>query len=121
MKHFRNRFFIRDPGRYLGGVFAFTKGFRDDAWIATIILMISLPAAMHMIYYILKYSKMIEDKDWNYFWNIFVFFGTFTQQVVSKSFKVFKQCPKTLKSNFKDFLETLQRLFKYSTVFYKTL
>ena len=81
LDHFRNRFFIRDPGRYLGGVFAFTKGFRDDAWLATVILILSLPAALHMIYFILRYSKMIEEKDWNYFWNIFVYFGTFTQQV----------------------------------------
>ena len=77
----RNKFFIKFPGRDLGGVFAFLKGFRTDAWIALIILVFALPAFLFIVYLVLGYFELYEEEKWSLFDNFLVFVAAIAQQV----------------------------------------
>ena len=79
--HCRNRFYIKFPGRDLGGGLSFYKGFRNDAWIALIITILLVPALLHSVYFILTCFTIMEDTRWTYGWNLFVFSGALAQQV----------------------------------------
>ena len=63
---FRSNFYIKDPGRELGGNFAFFDGFRMDAWTATFILIFTIPAFLHLVYFILTYYGLEESSQWDY-------------------------------------------------------
>ena len=84
----RTNFYIKFPGRDLGGPFALFKGYSMESWTATVILLIITPAILEIFYFFIYYKKIkIEDdsQKWNYFWNLFVMFGAFSQQVNTKS------------------------------------
>ena len=80
LKIFRNNFFIKNPGRDVGGVFGFMAGFRTETWLASSVLLVSLPAVLHLSH-VLQRRHQAEDTTWNYGWNFFVFSAAIAQQV----------------------------------------
>ena len=79
----RNKIFIKFPGRDLGGVFAFLKGFRNDAWVALILLVFSLPTFLFLVYLVLTYFEIYEQEKWSLFHNFLVFVAAIAQQVLN--------------------------------------
>ena len=77
---FRNKLFINFPGRDLGGVFAFLKGFRYDAWLACGLFVFVLPAFLFLAHIILMQFQMYENSNWSFGWNLLVFLAALTQQ-----------------------------------------
>ena len=73
----RNKLFIKFPGRNLGGVMAFLKGFRQDAWLAIIIMVFTLPAFLFLFYSLLYFFDIKESEGWTYGWNLFVYSSAF--------------------------------------------
>ena len=76
----RNQLFIKFPGRNLGGVLAFLKGFRNDAWMAIVILVLTLPAFLFFFFSLLHFFNVKEPDGWTYGWNLFVFSSALAQQ-----------------------------------------
>ena len=81
----RNNFFIKNPGRYVGGVFGFMSGFRGETWIACSVLLVSLPALLAIFHVILERSNLTDNTNWSYGWNFFVFSAAIAQQVIELS------------------------------------
>ena len=73
--------FVKFPGRDLGGFFSFFRGFTYSAWFALFVFLLTVPAFLHVNYHVLKYFELEEPNSWKYFWNIFVLFGSLSQQV----------------------------------------
>ena len=93
---FRTKFFIKFPGRNLGGYLAFIKGpilltkiisqdlysgFRDDLWVFCVVFLFSVPAVLWLSVRIQKYYCLGETYDYSYTMNIFILFYTLSQQV----------------------------------------
>ena len=76
-----NKFFIKFPGRDLGGFLAFLQGFTSDAWLGSAVFILFLPAGLYTIHLVLKYFNLRESDNWNYGWNLLVFLGAVAQQV----------------------------------------
>ena len=76
-----NKFFIKFPGRDLGGFLAFLQGFTSSAWLASGVFILLLPGALYILHLSLKYFKLTETDNWHYGWNLFVFLGAVAQQV----------------------------------------
>ena len=85
--------FIKFPGRDLGGVLAFLKGFRFDAWMALGVFIVVLPAFLYFFYLALYFFNVYEEEKWGYGWNLLVFLAAVAQQVIQG--KSGKYCPKT--------------------------
>ena len=64
----------------MGGVFGFMAGFRTETWLASSVLLVSLPAVLHLSH-VLQRRHQAEDTTWNYGWNFFVFSAAIAQQV----------------------------------------
>ena len=79
---FRNKFFINFPGRDLGGILAFLKGFRNDAWLALAIFIFVVPGFLFLFYLILSFFNLQENENWTYGWNFLVFVAAVAQQVL---------------------------------------
>ena len=77
----RNKFFIKFPGRDLGGVLTFLQGFRQDAWIASLVYILLLPAFLSLANIILCHFNSVETEHSSYGWNLLVFLGGVAQQV----------------------------------------
>lgn len=77
----RNKIFIKFPGRDLGGVFAFLKGFRNETWVALILLVFSLPTCLFLVYLVLTYFEIHETEKWSLFHNFLVYVAAIAQQV----------------------------------------
>ena len=54
--------FLKFPGRDLGGVLAFLRGFRTDAWLALGGLLLSLPAALALASLTLRLAGIHETQ-----------------------------------------------------------
>ena len=80
---FRNKFFIKFPGRDLGGVLAFLKGFRNDAWLACGLFVFILPGALYLIHSILYNFGLYDQENWSFGWNFLVFLAALAQQVTT--------------------------------------
>ena len=82
---FRNKFFIKFPGRDLGGLLAFLKGFRSDAWVACLVYILLWPAVFSVTNLVLFYfnSGQTEAEHLNYGWNLLIFLAGVAQQVVT--------------------------------------
>ena len=65
----------------MGGYFSFFGGFRMGTWLATFIMIFTIPACLHLVYFVLKYYQLSESTEWQYVWNLFVVFGALAQQV----------------------------------------
>ena len=78
-----NNFFIKNPGRDVGGVFGFMSGFRADAWIACSVLLLALPVLLGVFYFVLQRSDLPDNTSWTLGWNFFVFSAAIAQQVTS--------------------------------------
>ena len=76
-----NNFFIKNPGRDVGGVFGFMSGFRADTWIACSVLVVALPAVLAIFHLVLQRSDLPDNTSWGYGWNFFVFSAAIAQQV----------------------------------------
>ena len=61
---------MREQRRDLGGTFSFTKGFRHDAWMASTVFVLIVPAFLQLNYQILKFFNVNEDVTWFYGWNV---------------------------------------------------
>ena len=98
---FRTKFFIKFPGRNLGGYLAFIKGsnhlteiasqayplcsgFRDDLWVCCVVFIFTVPAFLWASVRIQKYYRLGETYDYSYTMNIFILFYTLSQQVKSQ-------------------------------------
>ena len=77
----RNKFFVKFPGRELGGVFVFLKGFSNDAWLALAVFIVVIPAFLYFTYMVLMFFNLYESDNWIYGWNLLVFTAAMTQQV----------------------------------------
>ena len=55
--------FLKFPGRDLGGVLAFLRGFRTDAWLALLMLLLSLPAALALASLTLRLAGIHETQE----------------------------------------------------------
>ena len=71
------------PGRDLGGVLAFLRGFREDAWLACLVYILLLPAFLSITNIILLYFNLADTEHLNYGWNLLVFIGGVAQQVIN--------------------------------------
>ena len=91
MSH-RTSFFIKFPGRNLGGIFSFFSGFRHDTWFACAVFIFSTPAIFVLNYKVLKHFQLHEKCSWNYIHNIFVMFGALSQQVMKYELQIIRQC-----------------------------
>ena len=80
---FRNRFFIKYPGRDLKGFLGFLQGFTRDAWYASLLLMLVLPLFLTITWKTLKLFSIHEHGTYFYFWNVFSFLNAFSQKVLS--------------------------------------
>ena len=98
---FRTKFFIKFPGRNLGGYLAFIKGsnhlteiasqayplcsgFREDLWVCCVVFIFTVPAFLWASVRIQKYYRLGETYDYSYTMNIFILFYTLSQQVKSQ-------------------------------------
>ena len=79
--YFRNHLFIKFPGRDLGGILTFLKGFRTDTWTGCVILVLTLPAFLSCAYFILRSTGFQETLHYNYFWNLLIMLAGLAQQV----------------------------------------
>ena len=59
---------------------AFLKGFRQDAWLAIIIMVFTLPAFLFLFYSLLYFFDIKESEGWTYGWNLFVYASALAQQ-----------------------------------------
>ena len=75
---------MREQRRDLGGIFSFTKGFCNDAWMAVTIFVLIVPAFLQLNYQILNFFNVQEDVPWYYGWNFYTFYAALTQQVDGK-------------------------------------
>ena len=78
---FRNKFFIKSPGRDLGGFLSFIQGFRLGAWLASVVFLITMPLVFFIIYKILVFFDLQEVTEWSVGWNLFTVTGAIVQQV----------------------------------------
>ena len=78
---FRNKFFIKSPGRDLGGFLSFIQGFRLDAWLASVLFLITMPLVFFIIFKILVFFDLQEVREWSVGWNLFAVTGAIVQQV----------------------------------------
>ena len=81
--YFRNHLFIKFPGRDLGGILTFLKGFRSDAWTACVILVLTLPSCLFCFYLVLRSTGSQETLPYNYFWNLLIMLAGLAQQVTT--------------------------------------
>ena len=77
----RNKLFLKFPGRDLGGVLAFLRGFRRDAWLALGGLLLSLPAALALAVLVLRLAGLHESQAWGYGANTLLYSAAVAQQV----------------------------------------
>ena len=77
----RNKFFVKFPGRELGGYFAFLKGFSNDVWLALAVFIVVIPAFLYFTYMVHMYFHSYETDNWIYGWNLLVFVAAVAQQV----------------------------------------
>ena len=73
--------FLKFPGRDLGGVLAFLRGFRRDAWLALGGLLLSLPAALALAVLVLRLAGLHETQAWGYGANLLLYSAAVAQQV----------------------------------------
>ena len=78
---FRNSVFIRYPGRDIGGIWAVLLPLSKDAWIATLVLVLVVPAFLVLAYRVLKHYDMKEKFSYGYGKSVFIFFNAISQQV----------------------------------------
>ena len=78
---FRNRFFIKFPGRDFGGVLSFLKGFRNDAWLALSLFVCILPVFLYLYYQILCFNGFYEEQKYTFGNNFLIFLAALAQQV----------------------------------------
>ena len=77
----RNKFFIKSPGRDLGGFLSFIQGFRLGAWLASVVFLITMPLVFFIIFKILVFFDLQEVTEWSVGWNLFTVTGAIVQQV----------------------------------------
>ena len=77
----RNFLFIKYPGRDLGGLLTFLKGFRTQAWLASGLLVCLLPLLLFSSYLVLRLADMKETLEYNYWWNVLIMLSAVAQQV----------------------------------------
>ena len=77
----RNKFFIKSPGRDLGGFLSFIQGFRLGAWLASVVFLITMPLVFFIIFKILVFFDLQEVREWSVGWNLFAVTGAIVQQV----------------------------------------
>ena len=78
---FRNKLFIKNPGRDMGGFWAFFQPLAMDAWLAILGFTIVVPAFLFVAYKVLVHFNIWEKFSYGYGQNIFVLFNAFSQQV----------------------------------------
>ena len=79
----RVKFFVKYPGRDLGGLFLFLKGFRADTWIGFLLLLLVLPISLYLVYSALKLFGLHEPFHWNLLHNFLIYLGAIGQQVTN--------------------------------------
>ena len=80
--YFSNSVFIKYPGRDIGGIWAVLLPLSQDAWIATLGLLLVLPFFLAFSYRVLKYFRIIEEFSFGYGKSLYLFFNAFSQQVL---------------------------------------
>ena len=77
----RNYLFIQFPGRDLGGILTFLKGFRNETWVACAIFVFIIPAFLYGFYLIFRFYGIEETLCYNYWWNVLIMISGLAQQV----------------------------------------
>ena len=77
----RNKFFIKFPGRNLGGFWAFFQPLTMDAWLVCLLFLIVVPGFLFICYKVLSFFNIFEKVTFGYGQNIFLLFNAFSQQV----------------------------------------
>ena len=77
----RNKFFIKFPGRNLGGFWAFFQPLTMDAWLVCLIFLIVVPGFLFICYKVLSFFNIFENVTFGYGQNISLLFNAFSQQV----------------------------------------
>lgn len=77
----RNFLFIKFPGRDLGGLLTFLKGFRTEAWLASGLLVCLLPGFLYSFYLVLRLADLRETRRYSYWWNVLIMLSAIAQQV----------------------------------------
>ena len=77
----RNKFFIKFPGRNLGGFWAFFQPLTVDAWLVCLLFLIVVPGFLFVCFKVLSMFNIIENYSFGYAQNVFVLFNAFSTQV----------------------------------------
>ena len=77
----RNKFFIKFPGRNLGGVLAFFQPLTIDAWLVCLLFLIVVPGILFVCFKVLRIFNIFENYSFGYGQSIFILFNAFSQQV----------------------------------------
>ena len=75
------KFFVKFPGRDLGGIFSFLQGFRFDTWIGFILLILVLPLFLYLTFIILNHFDHDMLGDWSLLDNYLLYLAAIAQQV----------------------------------------
>lgn len=78
---YRNKLFIKFPGRDIGGALALFLPFKPHTWLALAGFTFTVPFFLFICYKVLKFFNLCEDVSYGYGLNVFVLFNAFSQQV----------------------------------------
>ena len=78
---FRNRFFIKFPGRDLHGVTGFLQGFTTAAWLTGLLALLTVPLFLTTSSKILNYFSLPDQRSFPYPWTVFTYLNAFAQKV----------------------------------------
>ena len=82
---FRNKFFVKFPGRDIGGFWGLFKPLALESWLAILLFAIVLPAFLFFCYHVLKKFRIFETFSFGYGQNFFVLLNAFSQQVTKQN------------------------------------